>query len=83
MKRQKILIRVLDFFLIGILIGGCTFPVTTSDEFDVFFGRPSSGDVIMVGETFDLLANCQRQLEMDMATIRNAHGMGCWECGGG
>lgn len=57
MKRQKILIRVLNFFLIGILIGGCTFPVTTSDEFDVFFGRPSRGDVIMVGETFDLLAN--------------------------
>jgi|GEM_PF-5790398 len=27
--------------------------------------------------------SCQRQLEMDMATIRNAHGMGCWECGGG
>lgn len=57
MKKQKILIRFLNFFLISILIGGCTFPTTISEDFNVFFGRPNNGDVIMVGETFDLLAN--------------------------
>lgn len=40
-----------------ILSGACTFPVTTSDDFEVHFGRPSNGNVIMLGESFNLLAN--------------------------
>jgi DGQHR domain-containing protein len=45
-------------------------------------GNPSRAfddrDILKRGESPDPATNCQRQLEMDMATIRNAHGMGAY-----
>lgn len=43
--------------LIGLLLGACTFPETISDDIEVHFGRPAGGDVIMLGESMQLLAN--------------------------
>lgn len=43
--------------ILCVLLASCTFPVTTSDDFDIHFGRPATGDVIMLGESMELLAN--------------------------
>lgn len=45
------------FFLISMMTFSCTMPATTAEDINLFFGRPQDGDVIMVGETFDMLAN--------------------------
>jgi hypothetical protein len=39
------------------LTAACTFPVTTSDDLEVHIARPASGDVIMLGESVQFLAN--------------------------
>jgi hypothetical protein len=41
----------------ALLLGACTFPETISDTIEVHFGRPAGGDVIMLGESMQLLAN--------------------------
>jgi hypothetical protein len=42
---------------IAFLAAACTFPVTTSDDIEVHIARPASGDVIMLGESVQFLAN--------------------------
>lgn len=57
MRQVKSFIHQTCIFLIGIVITACTMPTTTAEDIEVRFGRPRSGDVIMVGESFNLLAN--------------------------
>lgn len=57
MNLSKVLFHIVFIFLIGLSVGGCTFPVTESDDIEVIFVRPGNGTVIMLGESFDLLAN--------------------------
>jgi hypothetical protein len=47
----------IPLLLISLLLGGCVFPETISDDIEVHFGRPAGGDVIMLGESMQLLAN--------------------------
>ncbi len=57
MKTSHPIRLFLSLLITCILAGACTFPVTTSDDFEVHFGRPAGGDVIMLGESLSLLAN--------------------------
>lgn len=57
MNLSKVLIHIVFILIIGISVGGCTFPATESDDIEVHFGIPRNGDVIMLGESFELLAN--------------------------
>lgn len=57
MTAKKITSICIKLLFVTILLAGCTFPATDSDDIEVHFGRPSGGDVIMLGESFDLLAN--------------------------
>lgn len=48
----------LTFFIIFLIaLTSCTFPASASDTLQVYVARPVSGDVIMLGERFDFLAN--------------------------
>lgn len=57
MQPTRTFSKVCAFLLASLLIASCTFPTTTSDDFQLHFGRPQDGDVIMLGESFQLLAN--------------------------
>ena len=56
MKLSKVIFHIGFVLVFGLSVGGCTFPVTESDDFDIHFVRPGNGDVIMVGESFQLAA---------------------------
>lgn len=57
MRPTSVFPKVCAFLLASLLIASCTFPATTSEDFQLYFGRPQDGDVIMLGESFQLLAN--------------------------
>ena len=57
MNTQKKFLLLFSFLLISSQLAACTFPTTETGDIDVYFGRPRDGDVIMLGESFDLLAN--------------------------
>lgn len=57
MRPTSVFSKVCAFLLASLLIASCTFPATTSEDFQLYFGRPQDGDVIMLGESFQLLAN--------------------------
>ncbi|NWF64179.1 MAG: hypothetical protein HXY38_07730 [Chloroflexi bacterium] len=57
MRLKIFFTQPVNLFLISMMILSCTMPVSTADDIELYFGRPQAGDVIMVGETFSLLAN--------------------------
>lgn len=56
MKLSKVLFHIVFIFIIGLSVGGCSFPATESDDIDVSITRPGNGDIIMVGESFQIAA---------------------------
>lgn len=45
------------WFALFVFLHACTFPATASDTLQVYVARPGDGDVIALGERFNLLAN--------------------------